>query len=202
MPHAIESMHALIILCPLQPVNKPLKPCMLFSMHMHKHKAKASSIRPTNLGHFDGERLIRVREFDMEGQARAGRQRFLTHYMAPLLGETRDQSASGNITAGKRKWHLNFVTGAVATLHECLLLSNPQDSAQDGWKMDTLFSRRNQPPSPSVTRQASRVRRSLSVQAAARGVSVWIRTRICFSISLASILNSPVFKSTRDQPAT
>lgn len=176
---------------------------MFLGVNMHEYEAKADGIGPPNLGHFDREWLVGGREFDMEGQARTGRQRFLAHYMAPLLGETRDQSASGNITAGEREWHLNFVTGAVATLHECLLLSNPPDSAQDGWKMDTLFRRRNQPPSPSVTHQASRVRRSLSLQAAARGVSVWIRTRICFSISLASILNSPVFKSTgAAQPAT
>lgn len=95
---------------------------MLLGMHMHKHEAKADGIGPTNLGHFDSQRLIGGREFDMERKARTGRQGFLAHHMTTFLGETRDQSASGNITAGKREWHLNFIPGTVATLHKCLWL--------------------------------------------------------------------------------
>lgn len=95
---------------------------MFFSVNMHEYEAKANGIGPANLGHFDSEWFVGGGEFDMEGQARASRQGFLAHHMAPLMGETRDQSASSNITAGKREWHLNFVTGTVATLHECLLL--------------------------------------------------------------------------------
>ena len=87
----------------------------------------------------------------MEGQARAGRQRFLAHHMAPLLGETRDQSASSNITAGKREWHLDFVTGTVATLHECLLLSKSAGFGPGRLEDGYAVRRRNQPPFPSVT---------------------------------------------------
>ncbi len=42
---------------------------MLFGVHMHKDEAKAYGIRPTYLGHLDGERLIGGGEFDMEGEA-------------------------------------------------------------------------------------------------------------------------------------
>jgi hypothetical protein len=112
----------LIVLCLLQPVYEPLEPCMFLGVNVHKHEAKADGIGPANLSHFDSEWLVGGREFDMEGQAGTGRQGFLTHHMAPLGGETRDQSASSNITTGKCEWHLNFVTGTVATLHECLWL--------------------------------------------------------------------------------
>ena len=95
---------------------------MLLGVHMHKDEAKAYGICPTHLGHLDGERLIWGRKFDMEGEASTGRQGFLADHMTTFLGETGDQPVSGNITARKRKRHLDFIAGTVSTFHRCLLL--------------------------------------------------------------------------------
>ncbi len=93
---------------------------MFLSVHMYKDQAEPCGIRPAYLGHLDGERLIGSRKFDMEGKAGTGRQRFLADHMTTFLGKTRDQPASGNVTARKRERHLDFITGTIATLHRCL----------------------------------------------------------------------------------
>jgi hypothetical protein len=130
---------------------------MFLGVNVHKYETKADGIGPANLSHFDSEWLVGGREFDMEGQAGTGRQGFLAHHMAPLVGETRDQSASSNITTGKREWHLNFVTGTVATLHECLLLRESagfgRGPLQDGYAVRAPKST-NRLPDGSLTGQA------------------------------------------------
>jgi hypothetical protein len=91
----------LVILRAFEPVNKPLEPHMFFSMDMHKDKAEADRIRPSDLGHLDGERLIGGRKLHMKGETGAGGQRVLTHHMTAFFGKTCDQPASRNITTGK-----------------------------------------------------------------------------------------------------
>ena len=110
---------------------------MFFGMHVDKDEAETYGIGPTDLGDLDGERLIGGREFDMKGEAGTSGQGFFAHHMTTFFGETRDQSASGNVAAGKRERYLNFITRVVATLHRCPLLSRPiwldTQSFKDGY---------------------------------------------------------------------
>ena len=120
-------------------------------MHVHKDETKAYGIGPSHLGHLDDERLMGGRELDMKRKAGTGGQRFLADHMTAFLGETRDQSASGNFAAGERQRHLNFIAGTVATLHKCLLIIGPISSNNEFPTMDTPFRFRNQLSSHSVT---------------------------------------------------
>lgn len=111
---------ALIVLCPLQPVDESLQARMLFIMDMHKHQAETCGIRPSHFSHFDCQRFVRRGELNLQRQIGAHRKRFLARDMATLLGETGHHPASVDGVTGERKRHLYFITWCIATFHRSL----------------------------------------------------------------------------------
>ena len=99
---------------------------MLLGMHMHEDESEADGIGPANLGHLDGERLIRGRELHLKGQAGTGGQRLFAYDMATLFRETCDHSASDDVIARKGERNLDFIARGVAALHGCLLPEKSQ----------------------------------------------------------------------------